>query len=103
MDVKTTFAQAMRERPNLSLAEFTTWSKFIEFNAFHPATGASSRQSRTASFGFMRSNPMVAKSENMYFLKVDRSTETLDRPVNGTLCYLQFYKRGGLAERFGST
>jgi hypothetical protein len=39
--------------------------------------------------------------ENTFFVEVDRSTETQDALARGALCYLDYYRRGGLAEPFG--
>ena len=39
--------------------------------------------------------------EDMFFLEVDRSTDELTTLMQRAVCYRDFYKRGGLASRFG--
>jgi hypothetical protein len=101
MNVKAAFCAALRSRPTFNMAEFSTWPKLLEFNTFHPATGV---KLTVKPDGFIRVREKESDggdSEHIFFLEVDRSTEVQERLSNKVLCYLNYYKHGGLAVRFG--
>jgi hypothetical protein len=101
MNVKAAFCAALQDRPTFNVTEFSTWPKLSEFNAFHPATGA---KLTVKPDGFIRVREKESdggNSEHIFFLEVDRSTEVLERLTDKVLCYLNYYKHGGLAVRFG--
>jgi hypothetical protein len=95
MDVKAALAVAIASTPDLSLTEFSTWPLLFQFPAYTP------RGTRVLvkPDGFIR----IAETdgESVFFLEVDRSTESQDILAERAACYLDYYRRGGLAVRFG--
>jgi len=101
MDVKAAFCTALHSRPEFAVTEFSTWPRLSEFNAFHPATGAKVTVKPDGFIRLREDESDTEQSEYIFFLEVDRSTEALEVLTTRTLCYLDYYKHGGLAVRFG--
>ena len=99
MDVKAAMCGAIRARPQFDVAEFSTWPLLFQFEA-RPGTGAEVLV-KPDSFIRIREQDADELFEYVFFLELDRSTETLDTLCRRALCYLDFYQRGGLAVRFG--
>jgi hypothetical protein len=99
MDVKAAFCSALQKNPALRTEEFSTWPRLFEFLA----TPGSGGEVLVKPDGFIRIREEEGSEvfEQTFFLELDRSTETLDTLGRRALCYLDFYQRGGLAERFG--
>lgn len=100
MDVKAAFVNAVRKQANLELAEFSTWPLLYEFRALTPT----SESVLVRPDGFIRIHEKDAAGgvyEHMFFLEVDRSTESQSVLAMKAHCYRDFYVRGGLAERNG--
>lgn len=100
MDVKASFAVALRKSNTFSLAEFTTWPLLNEFEAVSNGTETTIKPD-----GFIRiheNEPDGGLSEHTFFLEADRSSETLDTLVSKALAYLHYYKSGGFAEKNGA-
>lgn len=95
MDVKAALSTAIGRLPELSLAEFSTWPLLFQFPAYTPR-GA---KVLVKPDGFIRI--MELDGESVFFLEVDRSTESQDILAERATCYLDYYRRGGLAVRFG--
>ena len=95
VDVKTAFAVAIASQPELSLTEFSTWPLLFQFPAYTPR----GERVLVKPDGFIR----IAEpdGESVFFLEVDRSTESQELLAEGAACYLDYYRRGGLAVRFG--
>lgn len=101
MDVKAAFATAIAKSENLSLIEFCTWPAFYELYA-SPSPGAP--EVLVKPDGFIRIQETDGTGEvyeHTFFLEVDRSTETQATLVSRAACYVDFYRRGGLALRNG--
>lgn len=99
MDVRAAVCSAIEKRSPLSIAEFSTWPILFQFAA--SPDGRSDMLVKPD--GFIRIHEREEQSvfEHTFFLEVDRSTETLDTLGRRALCYLNYYQRGGVAERFG--
>jgi hypothetical protein len=95
MDVKAGLTAAIAGRPGAALTHFSTWPLLSQFPAYN------SRGARVLvkPDGFIR----IAEpdGESLFFLEVDRSTESQDILADRAHCYLDFFRRGGLAVRFG--
>jgi hypothetical protein len=99
MDTKAAFFTAARTDPILEIAEFSTWPSLYQFSVI----SRDGTQMLVKPDGFIRLHQKVAaeKFEHVFFLELDRSTETLDTLARRAQAYLAYYRSGGLAERFG--
>jgi hypothetical protein len=100
--VKTAFhvAASKTGAQPFTIAEFSTWPLLNEFTAFRP----DGCEALMRPDGFIRLHEKEANnglSEHTFFLEVDRSTETLDTLAAKAVCYIDYYKSGGFAERNG--
>lgn len=101
-DCKAAFCAAVRTHEDLTVAEFATWPLLFQFNhAFHPATGERVTVKPDAFIRVRQDHVGDNPSEHTFYLEVDRSTEVQDVLVTRLLCYLDYYKRGGLAMKCG--
>jgi hypothetical protein len=101
MDFKAAVHTAVATCAKLRIAEFTTWPLLYEFHA-SPNEGRKTMTVRPD--GFVRLHEAESdgsSSEHTFFLELDRSTEVLDTLITRTLCYRDYYRRGGLAARHG--
>jgi hypothetical protein len=105
MNVKAAMAPAINRTQNLSVVEFSTWPLLFQFearrSAIDPTQGG---KILVKPDGFIRVHerqPDGSRFEQYFFLEVDRSTETQETLAQKALCYLDYFKRGGLAARFG--
>ena len=96
MDVKGAFFSAIRSHPSLILSEFSTWPRLNQFNVWHPTKET---KITVKPDGFIRLQEALSDglSEYVFFLELDRSTEVRDILATKALCYLHYYKSGGLA------
>lgn len=100
MDVKMAFATAINRTSQLQVAEFSTWPVLYKFKACQP----NGEWVVIKPDGFIRIHEKEANgglSEHTFFLEVDRSTEALGVLADRAHCYVDFYRTGGLAERYG--
>jgi Replication-relaxation len=99
MDVKAALYAAVGKESAFDVAEFSTWPLLFQFRA--SPDGRSDILVKPD--GFIRIHEQDGQSifEHAFFLEVDRSSETVDTLARRALCYLNYYQRGGLAERFG--
>ena len=103
MDVKAALCPAVAKTVSFSVAEFNTWPLLNEFTALGGIDGA---EVLVRPDGFIRiheNDPDGGVSEHSFFLELDRSTETQDVLVSRAVCYLNYYKSGGFAEKSGGT
>lgn len=94
-DVRTAFNRAIRTARGVELSQFSTWPTLFQFSGFTRR----GQRVLVQPDGFLRVRQ--GDTQHNFFLEVDRSTETHWRIVERTECYLDFYKRGGLALRQG--
>jgi hypothetical protein len=101
IDVKTSFARAIRTSNVLKLQEFSTWPLLSQFEAYVPMR----RIKQTIKpDGFIRIHEHAldgGKFGYTFFMEIDRSTEKQDILAEKAACYLDYYKRGGFAVRNG--
>src|SRR6185437_15671045 len=92
---------AAAQTASLSIEEFSTWPLLYEFQA-SPAGDHPSMTMRPD--GFIRLHETESDGsvlEHTFFVEIDRSTEVLDTLITRCLCYRDYYRRGGLAGRYG--
>jgi hypothetical protein len=94
-NVKAAFAKALRLANGLQLAQFSTWPTLFQFWGYTRR----GQPVRVQPDGFLRIRQ--GEKEHSFFLEVDRSSETHWRIAEKIECYLDFYRRGGLAIRNG--
>jgi hypothetical protein len=101
MDVKAAFHSAAAKVENASMAEFGTWPLLHQFDVSRNGYG----ETTVKPDGFIRIHEKEKNgdvSEHVFFLEVDRSSESLDTLVVKAACYLAYYQSGGFAERNGA-
>jgi Replication-relaxation len=101
MDIKAALCTVAEKTGVFSVAEFNTWPLLNEFTA---ASGVDGDEVLVRPDGFMRiheKEPDDGLSEHSFFLEVDRSTETQDVLASRAICYLNYYRHGGFAEKSG--
>ena len=107
LDVKTALACAIRATPRYELLEFSTWPLLYQFQAAQPALpGYPPARVLIRPDGFVRLHEHAPEGdlfEHFLFLEVDRSTEPRETLARRAFGYQDFYRRGGLAVRYGST
>jgi hypothetical protein len=103
MDVKAAFFQAIHGDATLRIAEFSTWPLLFRF----PAPSASSgRMAWFSADGFIRIHRLDTEDrriEQLFYLEVDRSTETLSVLCRKSAAFMHHFQSGGMALRFGGT
>ena len=99
MDVKAAMVRALRDVPTLSVLGFSTWPRLSEFQAIHPANGAKTVIKPDGFLQVREKVPGDTSKIHRMFLELDRSTESHPIIVARIQCYLDFYKRGGMAKR----
>jgi hypothetical protein len=99
-DVRAAFHLATNKTDGVEIAEFSTWPVLYQFEAFTPDGEAVTVKPD----GFIRIHELSPEGETfeqMFFLEVDRSTETQNTLLTRALCYRDYYQRGGFAVRCG--
>lgn len=105
LDVKTALCKSVATRKEYELIEFGTWPRLYEFKAAQPSRQDGLRRADVVirPDGFMRlhehGDDEVA--EYFFFLEVDRSNEPRQTLALRAFGYQDFYRRGGLALRYG--
>ncbi|MFT3787350.1 MAG: replication-relaxation family protein [Tepidisphaeraceae bacterium] len=101
MDVKTAIVRAVRGDPSLAIEEFSTWPRLNEF----AAQGSRGDRIVVRPDGFIRLGMTTPheRVEHTFYIEVDRGSEVLDTLVNRAAAYLDHYRSGGLAVRFGAS
>jgi hypothetical protein len=103
MDVKAAFYAGVRDCPQLTIAEFSTWPLLYQFESGSVGYNGSPRPVKPD--GFVRFHENLANgdiAEHTYFLEVDRSSETLETLVTRAELYRDYYRTGGFAARHGA-
>lgn len=105
MDVRVAIFRAVKQRPSLNIEEFTTWPALCQFIAGHTDEAGHHREVAVKPDGFIRiqEETSAGVAERRFFIEVDRSTESLEIVAKKVACYLDFYRSGGMALRFGGT
>lgn len=103
MDVRAAFFRAVKEQPHLTIAEFGTWPTLYQFTVEHASPTHGRRLVTVKPDGFIRIHESTGEGtfEHLFFLEVDRSTESLDILAQKAACYLGYYQSGGLAVKLG--
>jgi hypothetical protein len=107
VDVKTAFSRAIKSTPHYELVEFSTWPLLYQFRAAQPPLPGTYHPTSVLikPDGFVRLHEHATDSDRFqyfFFLEVDRSTESRETLARRTFGYQDFYRRGGLAVRYGS-
>ena len=101
MTVKAAVCLAVSQAPAFEVVEFSTWPLLYQFEAMNPA----GEQVTVKPDGLIRIQERAEGGGERYeytlFLEVDRSTETQEILAHRVACYLDYYRRGGLAARHG--
>lgn len=103
MTVRAAFFRAVREHPALSIVQFSTWPALFQFSARHLSSVHGRRELLLKPDGFIRIHEKTLQGtiEHMFFLEVDRSTESQEIVAQKAACYIDFYHSGGMALRHG--
>jgi hypothetical protein len=108
VDVKTAFSRAIKSTSHYELIEFSTWPLLYQFEAAQP-TPPETYQLPPVLIkpdGFVHLHEKAPDGdllEHFLFLEVDRSTESRETLARRAFGYQDFYRRGGLAVRYGAT
>jgi hypothetical protein len=108
LDVKTALSCAIKALPAYELLEFSTWPLLYQFEASQPQNASlyAAKQVLIKPDGFVRiyeHTPLGDTFEHLLFLEVDRSTEPRETLALRAYGYQDYYRRGGLAVRYGYT
>lgn len=107
-DVKTALTLAVSQTKTFSIAEFSTWPLLYEFRVTLPTSGSTFARPEIllkpdGFISIMEKNVAGEEFRRLFFLEVDRSTETLNTLVTKALAYREYYRTGGLAIKFGAS
>ena len=105
MDVKAAFHSEIRKALQYEIAEFSTWPLLYQFEAAHDGYGYGNPEVLVKPDGFIRIHERETDggfSEHVFFLEVDRSSETQAILVSRAISYFDYYRCGGFAERNGA-
>jgi len=103
MDVRAAVWKAITADPRYEIVEFCTWPLLYQFQAA-PGPGQPDVMLRPDGFLHIAERDSdSAMSEHLFFLEVDRSTETQATLGSKAACYANFYRRGGMASRCGGS
>jgi hypothetical protein len=100
MDFRAAIVADVAKDARLAISGMSTWPQMIGFLA----SNSDGHPSAVRPDGFLcvRASEMNGhKSECYFFLEIDRSTESQSKLIERMYCYKDFYRRGGLAARFG--
>jgi hypothetical protein len=101
LDVKVAFHEVIKKEKDLTLVEFSTWPLLHQFQVgerHHPSAVVVKPD------GFIRireTNTENQVSEYVFFLELDRGSETLETLTQKAVSYNRFYREGGMAEKHG--
>ena len=107
-DVKTALSVALGQTDGFSIAQFSTWPILYQFRVSLPANGTTFAQPEILlkPDGFIQIMEQDSSGQmyrRLFFLELDRSTETLTTLVTKALAYREYYRTGGLSVRFGAS
>jgi len=106
-DVKTALTLAVNHTAHFSIAQFSTWPLLYEFRVTLPVGGSMFARPEilVKPDGFieiLEKDAEGQKFRRLFFLEVDRSTETLNTLLTKAIAYREHYRTGGLALKFGA-
>ena len=99
MNIKATFARELRGWDDLVLGDFCTWPMLYEFKAKTHDQDPEPIKIKPDGFFSLR----MPAAQHLFFLEVDRGSETLDTVVRKCFGYHEFFRTGGMARRFGKS
>lgn len=104
LDVKAAIFRSISENTALSLTEFSTWPLLYQFTARLKGEGWGRKEIAVKPDGFIRIREQEGDGafEHLFYLEVDRSTETHEILAQKAAGYLDHYQSGGMAVRFGA-
>jgi hypothetical protein len=105
MDVKAALVMALRRLPQFRLVEFSTWPALCQFETRVPARhGFRPTDVVIKPDGLIRihEEDQDGISEHVFYLELDRSTETQETLALRSACYGSYYRSGGFAVRCGA-
>ena len=107
LEVKTSLSSAIRALPQYELVEFSTWPLLYQFEAAQPPRPGTYQIAKVLirPDGFVRLYEHTNGGdafEHFLYLEVDRSTEPHETLGLRTYGYQDYYRRGGLAVRYGA-
>jgi hypothetical protein len=94
--VKAALVSALQ--PPFHATEFSTWPLLHQFDVSHPRTRATTTIQPDGFVRIQESNDY----EHAFFFELDRGSEELQILSEKSVCYLQFYRCGGLAMLHGA-
>jgi hypothetical protein len=99
MEAKVAFSKAVTQRPDLALAQFSTWPRLFSFVSSVSLGGFRMAPSTIKPDGFVRLHQEVdgVTKAHAFFLEVDLSTENLNKLAGKAVAYLHYYSSGGFA------
>ncbi|MGI8426634.1 MAG: replication-relaxation family protein [Actinomycetota bacterium] len=107
LEVKTSLSSALSVLPRYELVEFSTWPLIYQFQAAQPPRPGTYQPAKVLirPDGFMRIYEHTNEDdfEHFLYLEVDRSTEPHETLALRTYGYQDYFRRGGLAVRYGGS
>jgi protein involved in plasmid replication-relaxation len=107
LEVKTSLSSALSVLPRYELVEFSTWPLIYQFQAAQPPRPGTYQSAKVLirPDGFIRIYEHANEDdyEHFLYLEVDRSTEPRETLALRTYGYQDYYRRGGLAVRYGGS
>jgi hypothetical protein len=105
MAVKAAIVPAVTATAGFTIEEFSTWPLLYQFETRRPnGDPLVGENVLVKPDGFIRIREKAADNacfEHTFFLEVDRSTEVQETLALRAACYMDYYRRGGLAVRYG--
>lgn len=104
MSVKATLTPAINALASHRVAEFSTWPRLFEFHARRITPEGGGREVLVRPDAFIRIDccDQDVQRQHTFFLELDRSSEPQETLAVRAACYLDYYRSGGLAQRYGS-
>lgn len=108
LDVKTSLSCAVKLLPHYELVEFSTWPRLYQFEAVQPPRPGTYGTTKVLiePDGLVRIYEHTSAEdtfEHVLFLEIDRSTEPRETLALRACGYQDYYRRGGLAARYGAS
>jgi Replication-relaxation len=102
MDATVSLVLALRQLPNASTIEFSTWPFLNQFSVdYHIGYGRKEAMVKPDGFIHLRASKPNGLEDQTFFLELDRSTESLSILADKAMHYRAYYRSGGFAERSG--
>lgn len=102
LSTKAAMVSALRTRPHHRILQFSTWPRLFAFKARQETPDGFGRSVVMSPDGFARIAIDGDRPSNVFFfMELDRSTEAQQRLGQRAGGYLEFYRSGGFASRYG--